>query len=730
MLPENAESIETDASSWTALVNANSLVRTTGGTLGAYCLSFRATAVGDCQVGIAARVPVTPGAEYVAFASVFPPGVGAQSRIEVRWYTAGGTVISTLQGALTTAVAGGGWHQIPAMGVAPAGAVTALVVLRVTGTAVNQAWFADRVFLGRTPAVSLGNLFPWNTENLEINRSGWGAETNCLLGVSQAAASWYQSLLLTSSAAGDCLARSVVAEAPAVVQGKEYVAVAMVSPDVADLTFRIQIQWRDAAGTEIAASTAPFTPPSGQWTRCTVVATAPTGAVTARVGLAPTATAAGQKWAIDRIVLAPTSAVTTAGNLIPYNTADFEQDISGWTVTGATATQSREQVASGGYSLKMVATGGDIVATIAVPVTGFSVGEGYEFRPTVYRSAGVSRPYTTRVEWLDLTFEVIRTRWQSWGGTTEAWLSSPLGDLAPPGSVVARISFVVEGATAGETWYVDRIHFGPGGLTAVATPAAGGGAAVALRGLSTGGPTWTWSLWRVVEGSPQQPVRGWSGDTLNMPTAGDVALVVDYEAPMGVPVQYLVRTTAPSGSAGRFSYMSDPIVLDAETLDVWFKDPRLPARNTTATVRTLPSWTRAARQGSNTVYGRSRPVVISDVRSSRTGSLAVTTASQEERDALWWVLDTGGTLLLQWPPGWAQHDMYVAVGEVTEEHITALAEHHDRTWTIELTEVDRPIGGIVGSPDRTWETVLLAGSDWSEALEGAAYWIDVLTGVQ
>jgi hypothetical protein len=72
--------------------------------------------------------------------------------------------------------------------------------------------------------------------------------------------------------------------------------------------------------------------------------------------------------------------------------------------------------------------------------------------------------------------------------------------------------------------------------------------------------------------------------------------------------------------------------------------------------------------------------------------------------------------------------MYVSVGDVQAAPVVDYAEFHDRTWTLPLTEVDRPIGGVTGSADRTWQTVASSGSTWAEVLAGATSWLDVYTG--
>jgi hypothetical protein len=415
----------------------------------------------------------------------------------------------------------------------------------------------------------------------------------------------------------------------------------------------------------------------------------------------------------------------TAGNLLPYNAAEIEQDASGWTVTGGTKTQTAEQVFSGSYSLKMIADGGDLMATLAVPLAGVQEGLGYQFAPLIYET--VSRLYQTRIEWLNAAGDAVRTRWQSWAGQSGGWRVGTMGDLAPEGAVSVRLSLILPNAPAGEVIYMDRVEWKLGGLTVKAEPAGGGGASITVRGLTTGGPSYKWSLVRVSDRG-SAPVRGWAGDLLSQSVTGDIAVAADYEAPLGVPVQWRAVLQDASGVV-RLTYLSDPVTLDAGITEAWLKDPGLPQRSVKITVATpMPTWQRPARRGVNQIQGRKLPVVISDVRGGPTGDLTVVTETDADKLALDWVLDTGNVLLLQWPPGWGEEDVYVSVGDISRAPVVDYAEFHDRTWVLPLTVVDRPIGGVTGSADRTWQTVADSGDTWSEALAGAESWLDVYTG--
>jgi hypothetical protein len=493
---------------------------------------------------------------------------------------------------------------------------------------------------------------------------------------------------------------------------------------------RVDIYWYDSAETQLQVTTGnPWTLTSSAWTACNTVAVAPVGAATARLVLAPVAMAAGQSWTCDIMRFLDLTTAVVPDNLIPYAQSDVEGGITGWTATGATLTHSGAYVYHGDYAVQVVASGGDLNVSLDVtPTTPIVPGQSYQLKfPT--RSPVDAYPFTTRFEWLDVNGAVLRDRWNKWlSGSTSGWYLGPAGDIAPEGAVGVRVSMGITDAPAGHTFYLDRVSLTPGGLTVAATEAPGGGVALIVSGLTTGGPAWTWSLVRLDGKGGSSPVRGWSGDLTDQTVTGDIAVVTDYEAPLGVPVTWRVTIRSEDGASWR-SYTSDAVTLPVGDTTVWLKDPGLPQRSCQVTVATpMPTWRTPARQGVSQVRGRRLPVVISDVRGGKVGDLTVVTETSAERQALDWVLETGSVLLLQWPPGWGEADMYVSVGDVTAAPIADFADFHDRTWVLPLTEVDRPIGGVMGSADRTWQTVKDEGPTWADVLSDKASWLDVYTG--
>ncbi|GFN09564.1 hypothetical protein Smic_81200 [Streptomyces microflavus] len=292
------------------------------------------------------------------------------------------------------------------------------------------------------------------------------------------------------------------------------------------------------------------------------------------------------------------------------------------------------------------------------------------------------------------------------------------------------MSFHIVSSIVGQPAFLDDVQITPGGLAAVADAVPDSySASVALQGLTSGGYTY-WGLWRQGGDGALVPIRGPLADLTQVTIVGDTAVVEDYEAPLGVEVRYYLKVW--TGSSYR-AVLSDPVMIpEPVSTEIVLKDPGLPARQTTAVVSKggQPTWTRRARQGVNAVRGRSRPIVISDMRTSREGTMTLVTETAEDLASMWWLLESGNILLIQWPSLWGERDVYVAVGDVAEAPVVEYAEYTDRTWTVPLTEVDRPIGGATGSSGRTWATVLSDHIDGMDLLTSYASWLGVYTGLE
>jgi hypothetical protein len=732
LLSANVESVETDTSGWTAGANTT-LFQSSRFYQGAKSLGMTATAAGSVTATTATRVAVTAGTVYQAYA--YFAGVtaiaGRTSTVRIDWYAAstGGSPISSSTGAATTLTNDTAWNTPPPQvtATAPAGAAYAALTVTVTGLTAGAQVAADRFTLGlpnHTPAL---NLLPYTASSVETDASEWTALANTTVSRTQPLAfdGWYN-LTLTSAAAGTVGASSVsVPVTPGTTYLLQVVAQSSAGP------IRVDIQWLDGSGTLLSTTTGrPWTLNTATWTACGTVGIAPAGAVTARMVLAATATAGGQVWNCDYMRFNIATSLMVAGNLIGFDDSDFEGGISpAWTVTGGTASLLTSGAYFANYGLNVAASGGDLTISLAfTPSAPIVPGASYQMRiPT--KTPTVAPGFRSQIEWLNASGSAIRTRWQTWTvSDNSVWYWGSMGDIAPAGAVSVRVSLVYSGLAPATPVYIDRAQFLTGGLTVSAVEAEGGGALITVNGLSIRSPSWLWTLTRLDSSGTSYPVRGWADDLTAQTITGDTAVITDYETPLGVPVQWRAAIKNPSG-AGYQDYLSDPLTLDYTPTEVWLKDPGLPQRNVRLVVQTpMPTWKRPARQGVNTVHGRTLPVVISDVRGGKTGDLTVVTETEEDRRDLDWVLSSGGTLLLQWPPGWGEEDMYVSIGDISAAPVVDYAEFSDRTWILPLTQVDRPIGGVSGDAARTWTTVKTSGATWADVLGGVKSWLTIRLG--
>ncbi|MEV6684447.1 hypothetical protein AB0N28_03730 [Streptomyces sp. NPDC051130] len=597
------------------------------------------------------------------------------------------------------------------------------MTITVTGLSAGAVVAADVMTLG-VPTTWAGNLLSYNTSSGETDATGWSALTNCTVDrvTSDSWEGWY-SLRLTSVAAGNTRANSTLS-VPVTV-GTVYTGMTYVKPTVTTDVI-LEIRWYDASDAFLSGSAVTWSAvPAGAWTRLTAIGTAPATATAARLAVRPQASGAGQTWLFDYngLTLAP----LIAGNLLSYGTQSFEVDAAGWSaVSGCTIARTTASQVQGAASMAITTTGGaaTVKTVAAVPVT-----PRLAYKATAYLYHGAT---ATNVDvdvlftWYDALGVEITTGTYRWTTSPAAGWYTPMGaDVAPDTAVSLRVAFRILSPGTG-TYYLDEAAVTRGGLGIIADVIPGAyGAAISLQGLTTGGHT-HYGVWRVRDDGALTAIRGETGDMTAVPITGDVAVATDYEAPLGVPLQYSVRVY--TGSDYLRAASRSVVIPEPPVTDVVVKDPVQPVRSSTLTVDTVPDWTRAARQGVHQISGRTTPIVITDVRTSRTGTMTVVTETRDDITRLWWLLESGNTLLIQWPSTWGEQDVYVQVGDVQETHILRWAKYQDRTWTLPLVEVDRPIGGLVGSATRTWADVEAESSDWLDVLTTHSAWLGVYSG--
>lgn len=161
------------------------------------------------------------------------------------------------------------------------------------------------------------------------------------------------------------------------------------------------------------------------------------------------------------------------------------------------------------------------------------------------------------------------------------------------------------------------------------------------------------------------------------------------------------------------------------TLDtVWLKNLARPFLNRAVTVTDWSDVEQASRNGIFDIVGRTMPVAVTDVRTSRRYTLTVMAATDDAAEDLRLCLAGGDTVLLHVPddcpvPG----SMYAVVGDLSIGRKSARAVR--RYLPLPLVECAAPGPDIVGAT-ATWQTVLDNYATWADLLAAFPTWQDVL----
>ena len=202
---------------------------------------------------------------------------------------------------------------------------------------------------------------------------------------------------------------------------------------------------------------------------------------------------------------------------------------------------------------------------------------------------------------------------------------------------------------------------------------------------------------------------GWAGD--------------DYEFPHGATVTYEV--VEPTGILNGTVTVTTPVSRQS-----WLKSPNNPIQNVKIALVANPALRRVRRRGVHDVLGREDPIVVSDVQSSRTGTLELLTGNRDADEALGDALELSPVMLLVLPQNARMgSETWVALGDVTETPLSPKFSTEAVRRTVEFTTVSRPPGGITGDPTASYQGVLDTYATYQQLRDGKATYLAVLRGV-
>jgi hypothetical protein len=206
------------------------------------------------------------------------------------------------------------------------------------------------------------------------------------------------------------------------------------------------------------------------------------------------------------------------------------------------------------------------------------------------------------------------------------------------------------------------------------------------------------------------------------PLSGGAFLGYDYEAPIGLPVDYTATV-----------YTDPDTILATSAIDTitwttdndWLKDPLEPARNIEVLVSDMTDYAYDTPTGIHTVLGRPDPVTVGEVRRAATGTLTLTTLTKEDRDRLHYITASGHVLLFQSSQESGVGNMYLALTGVTESRVVGLRNSPERQWALGYQEVSAPVGD--SAPFLTWADVVAAYPTWQAIVDaGFSTWLEFI----
>jgi hypothetical protein len=441
------------------------------------------------------------------------------------------------------------------------------------------------------------------------------------------------------------------------------------------------------------------------------------------------------------------AAPNASGNMLAYDEFSTEMALPAWTVDGpaSTPTQSAlflgHPLQDGGYTLGITPTGTGLISVSLDRLIPAIPGETYRASSTVwfYSNSDPNAIATARVrlDWYDAAGVLVQAAnpppfYSNSGSAAGYWgVSVWSTGTAPSGAAFGKFTVEImrDPSTTVAAYYIDNNQWAlsdPAYQVAVSN--AAGMVSLSVFDVADQGMTGTYTLRRVHQDGSMHPVRGYSGDLVRVPYTQSPIVVEDYEAPLGETIWYNLEWFSAGGSrteALTTGVFASPVLADPDY--VWLKSPGIPALNTRVLMEAPIKWSRAARSTTLDIVGRTNPVSISSKRAGGTSSLSVLVWDPSAHVQLNALLDSGLPALIQAMPGYGiDGNLYLSVGDVDSDPVMDAADDPGWRWTLNVTKIDRPSGGIQGSALSTWQTILDRYTTWADVYEAFDTWADVL----
>jgi len=230
----------------------------------------------------------------------------------------------------------------------------------------------------------------------------------------------------------------------------------------------------------------------------------------------------------------------------------------------------------------------------------------------------------------------------------------------------------------------------------------------------------------VIESRPENKTawRQVRGGKVPLVAGAFTRTVDDYEFIAGRDNTYRIRVLSTPENVTEVAISSVTVTLPATNPGVWLKFIVQPALNQQVQ---LIDWGEIARVGRTTLYdvvGRTDPVAVTDVHSSRRITVTLRTSTNTEADRLDDALSQGRPLFLHVPDPLALPSMYAVAGDYAATRPSKTTSV--RFWQVALIEVSPPPASAV-APPTTWQNILDAYDTWQDVIDAFPTWQDVVS---
>lgn len=193
------------------------------------------------------------------------------------------------------------------------------------------------------------------------------------------------------------------------------------------------------------------------------------------------------------------------------------------------------------------------------------------------------------------------------------------------------------------------------------------------------------------------------GGKVGMTAGAFTRTVDDYEFAAGVANTYRITAYSTAEGVPDIAVATATATQAASNPGTWLKFIAQPSLNVAVQLVGFGEISRASRTALFDVQGRSDPIAVSDVASSRRVTVSLRTDGVTAADRLDYALSQGVPLFLHVPNGMALPSLYAVAGDYSSGLVAQTSQV--RHWTLPLTEVAPPATTISGAAI-TCQTIL------------------------